>query len=416
MPRFRSQVAQALYERFTIDIQLVPQELPNTLPHLVLHVSEGCNLSCSYCFADEGKYGGKKVKWMSPEKAVASVNALLEVYGHVEFIKFFGGEPLLNLDVIEAVASHLTDLAQKKEIPFMTAFAAVTNMTVCNERSLSLVKKYDIKLTGSIDGPQVVHDAFRVFHDGRGSFEAVDANIKTYLEKTGQPSALEVVYNPCHLEMGMSMVDVHTYLESRYGPIHIFMHPMMAKPSLNNLTEYHSGRNFRSEMYSLALAYGQFLVRQTREVHAYKWLVTYLRGLMKPNQQDAHCDLGVRTITVAAAGTVHPCYMFIGRSEYDMAEDCTPDVLRSERFRSVQQLFLDKKKTDNPDCAKCSIVKTCHACPGSMLSATGSISAELPVQCNYSTALVEGVMLGLNELGEDRETFNTVLGKLQEVS
>ena len=46
---------------------------------------------------------------------------------------------------------------------------------------------------------------------------------------------------------------------------------------------------------------------------------------------------------------------------------------------------------------------------------TGSIGAELPVQCN-STALVEGVMLGLNELGEDRETFNTVLGKLQEVS
>ncbi|MGB3674381.1 MAG: radical SAM protein, partial [Candidatus Nanopelagicales bacterium] len=80
---------------------------PAGLPELVMHVADGCNLACTYCFADGGRYGDQKQRWMSDDVARSSIESVVAQYGSIGKIKFFGGEPTLNVPAIRATINTL---------------------------------------------------------------------------------------------------------------------------------------------------------------------------------------------------------------------------------------------------------------------------------------------------------------------
>ena len=414
MPNFRNETTSFLYKKLTEHVELRPQFLSSTLGQVVLNISEGCNLGCTYCFADRGHYGEVDSKWMTQEKAINSLKALLQKYERIGSIKFFGGEPFLNVDTIEAVCVFLEDEFIQGEIKSLPIFHVNTNLTVCNKRILSLINKFRISLTASIDGPKEIHDAFRMFENGSGSFEIVDKNIQIFREYTKQPSVLEVVYNPLHLEAGYTMIDVHTFLEDRYSDIRIIIHPMEPHLPASLLIKEKSWKNYRNAMYKMSLEYGQFVVQRALKNGKLFELAEYFKHMVEPIKKDAHCDIGVDTLTVGSEGKIYPCYTFIGHQEYEMAEDCTLEKLIDERFERVQNIFLDNKKSENPLCAKCSILKTCSHCPGEMLTQTGSINSVIPTTCNYLTGYTEGILMGLDSLKTYPEHWNTLLEILSE--
>lgn len=411
MPRFKHAAAATLYESLTEGIDLFPLEPPiGYLPQLVLHVSEGCNLGCAYCFADKGQYGSPSTRWMKPSLVVEALDRLLKRFDFIGNIKFFGGEPMLNLDAIEACCNHMRQRFEDGITSRMTEFGLVSNMTVCDDRSVDLVRDHAIWVTGSIDGPEHVHDFFRTYHSGSGSFSTVDSNIMTYRRETGQPRALEVVYSPVHLKAGMSMMDVHTFLLERYGSdIHVFMHPLAPPSNLVQLMNSDSGDAFTDGMYEMSFDYGRSLVTTSRSRDRHNWLRKYLRQMLSRTKNDAHCDLGVNTITLGASGTIYPCYTLIGRDEFVMSEIGDANELDGGRFVEVQNRFIGNRKSSNPICSKCSIVSTCKACPGSMLSQNGSLSSPTRIACDYLTGFVEGVMTGINDLRADSHDWADLL-------
>src|SRR4051812_17746481 len=112
MPRFASSQAERLYAMFSAGSVLVTPSPPakgDTLNQLVVSISEGCNLGCHYCFADEGRYGKKYNKFMSPALAREMLDKLYLEFSSIRYVKFFGGEPFLNLDCVEEIADRIVN-------------------------------------------------------------------------------------------------------------------------------------------------------------------------------------------------------------------------------------------------------------------------------------------------------------------
>ena len=162
-----------------------------------LEVANDCNMRCRYCYSEDGTYGCKK-EWMTAEVAKRCVDFLFENCGdaHELSIVFFGGEPLLNFPVISTVADYANEKAKKEKKNIL--YSITTNATLLTNQVIEFLNKNHVYVTISIDGPEQVHDKYRIFENGRGSYHAIKPKILNFLAKyEGTARARATVSNHC---------------------------------------------------------------------------------------------------------------------------------------------------------------------------------------------------------------------------
>ncbi len=147
-----------------------PPDVPIT--SLVLNVAQDCNMRCSYCFAIAGTYG-KPANKMAQKTAFDAADFLLKHSGQHQEVTliFFGGEPLLNFDLIKATVRYAREEGQK--VGKQVDFSLTTNGTVLTEDKIQFVCDNRIGVTVSMDGPPDVHDRNRRLMGGQESYRAV---------------------------------------------------------------------------------------------------------------------------------------------------------------------------------------------------------------------------------------------------
>jgi len=180
-------------------------------PGIALIVTQSCNLTCSYCLAKQGTFGLDVVKMTIPE-VTKTIASLFATKPDIDFIKFFGGEPTLRMDLIEAVCDFVTHKLGKT-----THFALTTNGTFPATEHLSLWRQYHVSVSVSIDGPPAIHDAERKRSDGRGSHRDALAYCQT-LRDSDFPFAAVGVFDERHIKGGMSYLDMIRYL-NQFSPL-----------------------------------------------------------------------------------------------------------------------------------------------------------------------------------------------------
>ena len=159
---------------------------PIPLSTLVVNVTNKCNLSCAYCY----EYGEDKIadttaggqpSLMSEETAQASVDFMLEQSGAspVARLIFFGGETLLNFPVLQKTIPYARTRAAA--LGKRVEFSLTTNGTLLRPEIIEFLADNDVGVTISIDGPREMQDKFRVFHDGRGSYDVIAPKVRELL-------------------------------------------------------------------------------------------------------------------------------------------------------------------------------------------------------------------------------------------
>ena len=113
---------------------------------LTLNVANKCNLNCAYCYANGGVYSSSE-NLMNVQTAVDAVKLFAEYYHELKRIKFFGGEPFLNPDAIEATCEICKSLVKQNILRYMPDFDTVTNGTLLNQKLIDLIKTYNIAVT-----------------------------------------------------------------------------------------------------------------------------------------------------------------------------------------------------------------------------------------------------------------------------
>jgi len=147
------------------------------MTHLIMLLTEECNLRCDYC------YIRKEPRTMTREVARHSVDFLFSESDGDVSIGFFGGEPLLEPDLIEFIHEYASQkaLRDKRSI----RFSMTTNMTLLSARNAAMIERLGIRVTLSLDGFESVHDQHRHTRSGRGSFQLVKRNLKRASGLTG---------------------------------------------------------------------------------------------------------------------------------------------------------------------------------------------------------------------------------------
>ena len=174
---------------------------PGPVHALSLAVAQKCNLGCTYCYAQQGDFGGPP-KSMPLEVALRAVDLLVEGKepGARLNLAFLGGEPLVNRAVVQAATRHAAERARGRGVTL--TFSITTNGTLLTEGDAGFFEEFGFAVTVSLDGERSAHDALRPYKGGRGTFDRVMANVEPLLsrQRRMQVSA-RVTVTPSNLEL-----------------------------------------------------------------------------------------------------------------------------------------------------------------------------------------------------------------------
>jgi uncharacterized protein len=270
-----------------------------------LAVAQKCNLGCTYCYAQQGDFGGA-AKNMPLATALKSIDLLFAdvTEGEKVNVAFLGGEPLINRAVLRLATGYASQRA--RETGTMVTFSITTNGTLLTQEDGEFFESNAFAVTISIDGIGAAHDAQRPFKNGRGSFDALMSRVEPLLrmQRRMQVSA-RVTVTPRNLDLRATLDD----LLAR-GFHSVGFSPMLTAPTHDS--EMHARDLER--MLAAMIECGDEFRRRTRagERYAFANLVNALREIHRGTHRPYPCGAGASYLGVSADGELAACHRFVG--------------------------------------------------------------------------------------------------------
>lgn len=374
---------------------------PSRLGRLTINIANACNLWCSYCYADHGQYHAPS-SLMAPDMAVGIVSRCLELYPSIRSLQFFGGEPLLNIDAIDAVSAYLTEKCGDKR----PQLVATTNGTVLNDRIADSLVKYNMALTVSLDGPSEIHDHLRPARSLRSSHAVAMTNIDT-LRRLGVELDIECTYTSAHVRNEISVVDLMNYFHDELGIVvpHIAW-AYLPRPKDNLDATEISNNVFRAEIHSQMREHlpadtleAEFRAAAAASIAniikgsgpALSFVVGIANQLARKATTRNYCPAFNTQLSISAQGDVFPCFMFYGDPRMNMGNIFSADF-PGGRVREVWNRYaaeFGSLPTGDDDWCS-ALVSGCLA--GDYIATSNF--GERPYR-NVDRAMIEEVLLGL---------------------
>src|SRR5271165_930440 len=366
---------------------------------LVLMVNNFCNLQCTYCYEHENVFT-QKSRHMSPQVIDQTINQFYNTFSEIENIMFIGGEPTLSEDAVELSCQAALAAAGRHQAP-APRLSMVTNGVRISARMEELIRRFQIHLTFSVDGPPPVQDLIRIHHDKSGSFAAVKGNFERHRSTASELPLVEATITRAHHWNKLSVLNLIDFLAKEF---HIAEANVMAAGLKKGdpLNPYVDGDPyFVAEIEEAAAATVDRMVQQesvprTTTVGYFDLAKDMVTGILKKDSSAKMCPAGTSQLVVDPSGDLYPCWMFSGTKQMAMGNILT-DGLENTRADAVLKRIAANNKFAHPECSECYARHVCHACIGNNQNINGSI---------------EG--LDRNHCDTVRATFRTVLVKISD--
>lgn len=364
-------------------IEAVVQPAPQSLS---LNVSSACNLACSYCYADQGSFGGKQAERMAQETAFAAVDRLLEVADptHPITIGFLGGEPLLNRTLVHSVVTHASQVGRDRGLD--VRYSITTNGTLLSDKDIDLVRKHQFAVTVSVDGDATTQDAQRPDRRGRGSFRRLTRCIAPLL---ADPGLAQVA---ARLTVGVGLLDLTARLDAVWG---LGFHeagiaPLRTVANAPGLED----AGWQSYLRQL-IAVSQRELERARSGNEIRLtnLAVALKQIHRGACSPYPCGAGGGYFSVAANGSWHACHRAIGNKDFILGDSkgLSPDRRRT---------FLIERHVHS--------LGPCGTCWARYLCSGGchqEAMARTTASCNFIRGWLEYCLTAYCELIADRPAY-----------
>lgn len=273
---------------------------------MFLLVTEGCNLRCKYCYQQNNQYHNNLMTERTAKKSLDMLfdNATKFKEKQVD-ITLFGGEPLCNPHLIEYIFDY--GLTKQKQTKINFSASIITNGTVMNDYIEWLFMEYkhkvDLHCQLSIDGIKEVHDTNRVTIDGKGSFDMIEKNVKTF-KKIFQKEPDRLAIHGCITKDSLPLLyDSYSFFRKEWDMRNIWFMPVHEE----------SWTSSDVRMYDIQMGkiFDYIKHNITKENYRDLRIFTPLNKCLKPLKQfDAPCGAGKTLVTVTANGDIYPCHNF----------------------------------------------------------------------------------------------------------
>jgi uncharacterized protein len=309
---------------------------PPPVRALSLAVAQKCNLGCTYCYAQEGDFGGT-AKNMPLETALASVELLFSEAqpGDRLNLSFLGGEPLFNRSVLRASTHRAAELAAARSVH--VSFSVTTNGTLLTVDDGEFFERHGFAVTISLDGIGESHDRLRSFKGGKGSFERIVANAAPLLQMQRQMQvSARVTVTPRNLSLCETLAEL-----LRLGFHSVGFSPMLSSPTGRD--EMHAPE--LEDMLDQMVACGEEFERRVMEGTRYPFLnmVHAMREIHKGTHRPYPCGAGAGYLGVSAEGDLFACHRFVEDARGAMG-DLTAGVDRGRQGKWLAERHVHRQE------------------------------------------------------------------------
>lgn len=337
---------------------------------LCLHIAHTCNLTCDYCFAKQGNFCGERAL-MSFEVGKRAIDFLIENSGSRKNLEvdFFGGEPLMNFDVVKQTVAYARSVEKEHNKNFR--FTLTTNGMLIDDDVIDFANRECHNVVLSLDGRKEVHDFLRKTASGKGSYDIIVPKFQKLVESRGGKGyymrGTFTHNNPDFVNDILHMLDL--------GFTELSMEPVVCAPDdPYALTE--EDMKIVCRQYEIL---AEEMIKREKEGKGftfYHYMID-LTGGPCIYKRISGCGSGTEYFAVTPWGDLYPCHQFVGEEAYRMG-----DIWEGIRNRELMDSFKLCNAYAREECRDCWAKLYCSGgCAANAYHATGAITGVYQQGC-----------------------------------
>lgn len=364
-----------IYEPF---VEKFKEKRQTVVKALCLHIAHDCNLACKYCFAEEGEYHGRRAL-MGFEVGKKALDFLVANSGNRVNLEvdFFGGEPLMNWDVVKQLVAYGRSLEEPNNKKFR--FTLTTNGVLLNDEVMEFVNKEMSNVVLSLDGRKEVNDRMRPFRTGKGSYDLIVPKFQKLAESRNQTNYyirgtftrnnLDFSEDVKHFaDLGFKQMSIEPVVGPEEDPYSIREQDLPQimeeydKLALEYIDRYKKGNGFN---------FFHFMIDLTQGPCVYKRL--------------SGCGSGTEYLAVTPWGDFYPCHQFVGNEDFLMG-NVDEGIIKPEIVKEFGNCNVYSKEK----CKNCFAKFYCSGgCAANSYNFHGTINDAYDIGCEMQRKRVE---------------------------
>ena len=375
--------AKDIYEDYVFDFK----KRQTVVKALCLHIAHDCNLACKYCFAEEGEYHGRRAL-MSLEVGKKALDFLVANSGNRVNLEvdFFGGEPLMNWQVVKDLVAYGRSLEEPNNKKFR--FTLTTNGVLLDDEVMEFANKEMANIVLSIDGRKEINDRMRPFRGGQGSYDVIVPKFRKVAESRGQERYyVRGTFTRNNLDFSRDVLHL-----ADLGFRQISVEPVVAGPEDDYAIREEDLPALREEYDRLAAE----MIKRKKEGEGFNFFhfMIDLEGGPCVAKRLSGCGSGTEYLAVTPWGDLYPCHQFVGNEDFLMG-NVEEGVLHTD----IRDEFKGCNVYAKEKCRKCFAKFYCSGgCAANAYNFHGNINEAYDVGCELERKRVEcAIMLKVAE-------------------
>lgn len=346
---------------------------------MCLHVAHDCNLRCEYCFAETGDFGGQR-KLMPANIAKKAIDMLVKLSEgrHNIEVDFFGGEPLMNMNVVKETVDYARSIEEAADKNFR--FTITTNGLALNDETTDYINKEMVNVVLSLDGRKSVNDKMRKTTANTSSYDIIVPKYQKLVNQRGDKEYyVRGTYTRDNLDFDKDII--HLY---NLGFDQISVEPVVGPEEDDySIQEQHlqdieqSYERLLSEMHSRHK-------NQENMFNFFHFMIDLDNGPCAIKRLKG-CGSGNEYIAVTPEGDIYPCHQFVGNNDFIMG-NVDEGITRSD----LKEKFANAHVLNKPECTKCWAKLFCSGgCNANNYNYCGALENPHKISCELEKIRLE---------------------------
>lgn len=375
------------------DLQIDIKARPTQLKALCLHIAHDCNMCCKYCFAGEGEYSGNR-SLMSFEVGKRALDFLIEQSGSRKNLEvdFFGGEPLLNFDVVKQLVAYARSIEKEKGKNFR--FTLTTNGVLLNDEVMEWANKECYNVVLSLDGRKETNDRMRRTRNDKGTYDLILPKFqKMAKERNQQGYYIRGTYTHYNTDFANDILHL-----ADLGFEQLAMEPVVTDPKMDYALQESDIPKLKDQYDLLA----KEMCKRNREGKGFTFFhyMIDLEGGPCIYKRISGCGVGTDYMAVTPWGDLYPCHQFVGDEKFLLG-----NVFDGVKNTDIVNEFKLCNVYSREACQDCFAKLYCSGgCSANAYHTTGKITGTCDMSCELHRKRVENaIMIKIDELFANSE-------------